>query len=323
MPRSPRVPIETADVSAGHALVDRVGGVGACSTRPSARSGTHQESGVDALRLLFKVDRVPTKPFAVDGWNGGGLPQHGLCWLERKGGSEGLMKPVDVLRHGAEAGALVDASFGLIEQRGCSRADFTTTRRFATAQLGRAFMGGMAAIEFPRLEATRRGTPPHSVWWTGERSRKIRNRCYDKSREQGGEPWLSIRLEDQRAFPTGAHFPYEVIAEAGFQRLMFQGRFKAMRKAVDGVKAASFPVIAQALADEVKYGYRSAPEARALEGSLVLLSGGAHDGIKRRTRYRWQADLREAGYVVVSDFMEPVSVDLGGELEAALEEFEA
>jgi hypothetical protein len=96
-----------------------------------------------------------------------------------------------------------------------------------------------------------------------------------------------------------------------------------MRKAVDGVKAASFPVVAQSIADEVKYGYRSASEGRQLAGTMVLLRGGAGEAIPRSTRYRWQADLREAGFVVVDDFMEAVEVDLGGELEAALEELGA
>jgi sirohydrochlorin ferrochelatase len=94
-----------------------------------------------------------------------------------------------------------------------------------------------------------------------------------------------------------------------------------MRKAVDGVTAASFPVVAQALADEVKYGYRDAREAERLAGALVLLGGGARDGYSRATYYRRRSELRAAGYVVVEDFMEPVEVDLGGELERALEEF--
>lgn len=292
-------------------------GGGACSTRLSLRSGT----GCDALRLLFEVERPPEHAFEVEGWNGG-RTWNGLCFLEQKGGDAGeLWSPARVRELGHRARELVDASFGIRKDRGVSRADFTTTRRFPTAQHGRAFMAGMAALEFPRLEATRRGTPPHSVWWTGPRSRKIRNRVYDKSRERGGEPWLAIRLEDQRSFPTRYRWPVELVADPDFQREHFEGRFGPMRKAVEGVKAASFPVIAQALADEVKYGYRSAPEARALAGSLVLLGGGAHDGIKRATLYRWRRELREAGYVVAPDFMEPVEVDLAAELGAALEEF--
>jgi hypothetical protein len=96
-----------------------------------------------------------------------------------------------------------------------------------------------------------------------------------------------------------------------------------MRKAVDGVKAASFPVVAQAIADEVKYGYRTHREAERLIGTAVLLHGGAAEAIPRSSRYRRLSELREAGFVVAEDFMEPVEVDLGGELEAALEELSA
>lgn len=96
-----------------------------------------------------------------------------------------------------------------------------------------------------------------------------------------------------------------------------------MATAVEGVKAATFPVVAQAIADEARFGYRPATEARALAGSLVLLAGGAGESIARRTRYRWQAELRDAGYVVLQDEREAVEVDLGDELHQALEEFGA
>ena len=94
-----------------------------------------------------------------------------------------------------------------------------------------------------------------------------------------------------------------------------------MRKAVDGVKAASFPVIAQALADEAKYGFRDVREAERLAGALVLLSGGAGESYSRRTMYRRRSELREAGYVIADSYLEPVEVDLGDVLEQALAEF--
>jgi hypothetical protein len=53
----------------------------------------------------------------------------------------------------------------------------------------------------------------------------------------------------------------------------------------------------------------------------VILSGGGAEGYPRRTLYRRKAELRDAGYVVVDDFMEPVEVDLGEELDRALSEF--
>lgn len=296
--------------------------MGACSTHRSARSGTHGETGVDALRLLYEVGRQPQRPFELEGWHGGPVPGGACMWLERKGGDAGeLWRPDRVRELGRQAWELVEGSFGVVGELGASRVDVTTTRRFDSVLHGRAFIGGMAAIELPRMEATRRGTPPHSVWWTGQRTRKIRARVYDKSRERGGEPWEAIRLEDQRSLPARERPALDVVSDPAWQRERFGARFGPMRKAVSGVRAASFPVVAQAIADEVKYGYRSASEGRQLAGSLVLLHGGAFESVPRRTKYRWRSELRDAGYVVVDDFMDPVEVDLGDELEAALEEF--
>lgn len=94
-----------------------------------------------------------------------------------------------------------------------------------------------------------------------------------------------------------------------------------MRQALDGVKAATFPVVAQALADEARYGYRPWKETERLAGSLVLLTGGACDVYSKATGWRRRRDLREAGYVVVDDEREAVTVELGAQLEAALAEF--
>jgi hypothetical protein len=185
-------------------------------------------------------------------------------------------------------------------------------------------MAGVAAMEFPRLEATRRGTPVRSVWWTGAKSAAIKGRAYCESfKVAGREPFERLRLEEQGRFPNGRRPPLEVAADPEFQRERFLRRFEPMRKAVQGVTAASFPVIAQALADEALYGYRTVPEVERLAGALVILGGGARDAYTRRTLYRRKAELREAGYVVVDDFMEPVEVDLGEELDRALAEFAA
>jgi hypothetical protein len=204
-----------------------------------------------------------------------------------------------------------------------ARLDVTTTRPFDDRGRARAFLAGMASVELPRCEAIRRGTPVHSVAWAHERGRRLLARCYDKGSEQGGEAFRSVRLEDQGRFPSGARPPLDVAADVEFQRARLVRRFGAMRKAVDGVRAASFPVVAQAIADEVKYGYRSAREAERMAGALVLLNGGADEGYARATLYRRRAELREAGFVVVPDFMEPVEVDLADELDAALAEFDA
>jgi hypothetical protein len=291
--------------------------MGACSTHPSLCA----ETGVDALRLLFRAHRLPARIFDVDGWKVGPVPSHGLVFAERKGGAAGLWSPERLVDLGQDAWRIVDDHFGWYGDVGVSRIDLTTTRRFASPSHGRAFMAGMAAMEFPRLEATRRGSPPHSVAWTGERSRKIRNRCYDKGHEQGGERWLSIRLEDQRSLPAGRRPTLEQAADPEWQREHFVGRFGPMRKAVTGVKAAGLPVVLKSLADEFRYGYRDRGEFERLAGTVVAIAGGAVDAYARSTGYKRVAELREAGYVTVEDFMDTVEVDLGDELDRALEEF--
>jgi hypothetical protein len=154
------------------------------------------------------------------------------------------------------------------------------------------------------------------------KSRAIKARSYCESfKVPGREPFAQVRLEDQGRFPNGRRPPLEVAADPDEQRRQFQRRWAPMRKAVDGVKAASFPVVAQAIADEFRYGYRSLRESERLAASLVLLSGGAGDAYARSTFYKRRAELRAAGHVVVDDFMEPVEVNLGDELERALEEF--
>jgi hypothetical protein len=299
--------------------------MGPSSTHPSATTGTPSETGVDTLRLLYEVEHVPARGIydLPDGWKVQSMPELHLVAAEGNPDGGRLWSGSEVQAVGDRVRELVDGTWGVWRDRGVSRMDVTTSRKFDPAE-GRAFMGGMAAMEFPRLEGTRRGSPVHSVWWTGARSAVIKNRVYDESfKVEGREPFERLRLEEEGRYVSGHRPSLDEAADPDFQRDRFLRRFKPMRKAVDGVTAASFPVIAQALADEARYGYRTTREVERLAGALVILGGGGGDGYKRRTRYRRQCELREAGYVVIDDFMDPVSVNLGDELERALEEFGA
>jgi hypothetical protein len=287
---------------------------------------------VDTLRLLLEVDR---QPLAIDGvrparfgvelqgeaWVVDPLPAFGMVAVEGNPSDGRLWSPDDVLERGRRVYELVDVHFGVRAERGVSRLDVTTSRRFEPSE-GRGFMAGVATLEMPRLEATRRGTPVHSVWWTGAKSATIKNRAYCESfKVAGREPFERIRLEDQRRFPSGHRPTLEAAADPARQRQLFQRRWEPMRKAVDGVKAASFPVVAQALADEVRYGFRPWREAERLAGALVLFTGGVKPARGQKTLYRRRAELKEAGFIVLDDFMEPVEVELADELDRALEEF--
>jgi hypothetical protein len=299
--------------------------MGVSSTHPRLTSEHPPETGIDTLRVLFEVENTPARGLSepLPGWVMQSYPELHLVALEGNPDGGALWSGPEVLEAGEYVHDVIDGTFGVRRDRGVARLDVTTSRRFDPSE-GRAFMAGVAAMEFPRLEATRRGSPVHSVWWTGEKSATIKNRAYCESfKVAGREPFERVRLEDQGRFPNGRRPSVDVAADPAFQRQRFLRRWEPMRKAVDGVTAASFPVIAQALADEVKYGYRSVREVERLAGALIILGGGAGDGYARSTRTRRKAELRAAGYVAVDDFMEPVEVNLGDELEAALSEFGA
>jgi hypothetical protein len=274
------------------------------------------------MRLLFESETS----FGHDvvehaGWHFGSVPALGLTWAEGRPGGDALGLPADVLSAGNAAREFVGAHVGVRRDRGVARLDVTTTRAFEREADARAFFAGMAALDMPRCETTRRGRPVHSIAWTHAAGRRILARAYDKGLERGGEPWRSGRLEDQGRFRSGSRPPLDVVADPAYQRERFERRFRPMAQALDGVKAATFPVIAQSLADEARYGYRSVREAARLAGALVLFAGGVQPSRDDRTLYRWRRELREAGYVVVDDEREAVDVDLGGELEQALMEF--
>jgi hypothetical protein len=249
------------------------------------------------------------------------MPSLGLTWAEGHPSPGCLATGPEVAAAGARIRELLDSTLGVLKDRGCSRADFTTTRPFGAEREARAFLQGMATLQLPRCDTIRRGTPVHSIAWANRLGRRLLARTYDKGLEQGGEAFKFVRFEDQRRFPSGHRPSIDVVADPSFQRTQFVNRFAPMRKAVDGVKAASFPVVAQALADEVRYGYRTWAEGERLAGALVLIGGGAGEGYSRRTLYRRRAELREAGYVIADADLEPVEVDLGEVLESALAEF--
>jgi hypothetical protein len=280
---------------------------------------------VDTLRLLYETQTFGDRSFAIDevpGWTFGAIPELALTWAEGHPTPGVLASAADVEAAAGRVREAVDGNFGVLKDRGVSRSDQTVTAEFRRPQEARAFLAGMASVQLPRCETTRRGHPVHSVSWTHAAGRRKLARCYDKGSEQGGESFRFGRLEDQRRYPSGHRPPVGVVAEAQYLRGRFEARFGPVRKAVDGVKAATFPVVAQALADEVRYGYRDLAEAERLAGALVLLTGGAGDTYKaerRATYYRRRAELREAGFVVVDDLAEAVEVDLAEVVEAALE----
>jgi hypothetical protein len=326
------------------ALVDRAGLVGSSSTRPGVTTDTaHGETGIDTIRFLFETESFGAPHFELPervvhhldettgelltevepAWRAGSIPALGLTWVEGHPVPGALATSDEVAAAATSVRERVGEAFGIRSERGVSRLDITTTRPFEVERDARAVLSGMAALELPRCDAIRRGTPVHSIAWAHSQGRSPLARCYDKGLERGGEPFRHVRLEDQRRFRSSEGRPdVTTAADHSFHREKFVRRFEPMRKAVDGVRVASLPVIARALADEVKYGYRPWREAERLAGSLVLFAGGVEPSRGESTLYRRRRDLREAGFVVAPDFLEPVEVDLGEVLEAAIAEFD-
>src|SRR4051794_20868049 len=174
--------------------------MGASSTHPSPTSWT----GVDTLRSLYAVGEVPGKRGEVElcgaSWVVDPLPAFGMVALEGNPSGGALWSGDELLRCAESLDGFVDDHFGLAERRGVSRLDVTTSRSYDPAR-GRAFLAGMAAVELPRMEATRRGSPVHSAWWTGARSATIKARVYCESfKVAGREAFERVRAEDQRRF---------------------------------------------------------------------------------------------------------------------------
>jgi hypothetical protein len=276
---------------------------------------------VDTLRLLFETRHHGERSFELeqlDGWKLGAIPGLGLTWAEGHPAPGALAGAEATVEAAARVREVVHGHFEVVEDRGVARSDQTVTQAFERPQEAKAFLAGMAAVQLPRCETTRRGHPVHSVSWSHAKGARKLARCYDKGMERGGEAFKFGRLEDQRRYPSGAR-PIPEALDEGFLRGRFENRFGPIRKAVEGVRAATFPVVAQAIADEARYGFRDVREAERLAGSLVLLSGGAGEAYKRSTFYNRRAELREAGFVVVDDLVEAVEVNLGDVVEAALE----
>jgi len=272
--------------------------------------------------LLYETTNYGASRFQIDeleGWQLGSMPGIGLTWAEGHPLPGGLAGSAETAAAVALVRECVDDRFEVRRDRGVSRLDSTATVAFERQPEARAFLAGMAATQLPRCETTRRGHPVHSISWTHAQGARKLARCYDKGLERGGEAFRFARLEDQRRFGSSRHPPAEVVVEPGYARGRFVARFGPIRKQVQGVKAATFPVIAQALADEARYGYRDVREVERLAGALVVLSGGAAEAYKRSTYYNRRAELRTAGYVVVDDQVEAVEVDLGQLVDEALE----
>ncbi len=288
--------------------------------------GSVVEAGVDTWRLLLRCERPQGGPHQVKlgdpaeapRYHGTWFGDHSMLAVEGHPAPGRLADPSDLLLAYDElldSDLLPAAGFDGPEFLGISRLDSTATHVFERPADGMAFLGGMAALDWPRLKPVVYGKPPETVALTYQNSNgRILARAYDTGLLRGGfERGEAIRLEDQKRFPSGAR-PSDFL-EAGYARQRFEKRFLPMYKAAQGVRVASLPVIAEHVAGLVAAGEMTHHAARRLVGFLVLPNV---KGAPRSDR-RYRSQLRGYGLVVADDFYEPVDVDLSEVLERLLD----
>jgi hypothetical protein len=279
------------------------------------------EAGVDTWRLLFKTTRAHGPEVAKLGrWSAHWIPALSLYCVEGHPSADGLCPGDGLAAAHAEVCEALDTELGNYDFRGVSRLDTTATHTFTDGREGVAFLGGMAALDWPRLKPVVWGKPPETVGLTARNARgRLLARGYDSGLLRGtharGE---AIRLEDQRRYPSGKR-PSTNVFETTYIRERFHARFAPLYKSAKGVTVAGLPVLATRIAAMLDAGELTYRQAERIGGALVIELGGAASHYSRRTHYRRRAELRDQGLVLADDFYTPVAVDMGAVLEACLD----
>jgi hypothetical protein len=279
------------------------------------------EAGVDTWRLLFKTSREHGQEVTKLGpWTAHWIPALSLYCVEGHPSSDGLCAGDSLASAFDRVRVRLDAELGEYDFRGVSRLDSTATFEFVDGRSGLAFLGGMAALDWPRLKPVVWGKPPETVGLTARNSRgRLLARGYDSGLLRGThERGVAIRLEDQRRYPSGKR-PSRDAFRTEYVRGRFHSRFAPLYKSAKGVKVAGLPVLATRIAAMLDGGELTYRQAERMGGALVIELGGAAAHYSRRTHYRRRAELRERGLVLADDFYAPVEVDLGEVLEACLD----
>jgi hypothetical protein len=311
--------------------------VGSCNTQLSDKFVAPLEAGIDTWRLVRYLDNDRDLQRALslceDAGRGlalcpkrprdhvvGVLPSHRMLWIEGHPAVEGLAHPsalpeaaLDVLDH------VEDFGFPLGRDAGLGRCDGTVTLGFEEQSQGIAVLQGVAALDFPRSMPVVYGRPPQTVYIAGEKSAERKARIYDKGVETAtAAPGLHVRFENQARYTKETRRLVEE-HDLDHVRNRYNARFGPLAKAAQGVTVASMPVLAAEVADRVAAGDLRLQQAERMLGFMLLHQAGQRRGMHVRTVQRRRRELREQGYVLADDFYEPVSVNLGDTLEAALE----
>lgn len=289
------------------------------------------EAGIDTWRGLRHLDSDAElrqacdlcpgglHPQPVAGHRVGVIPGLRMLWFEGHPEVDGLGSP-DKLheRETALLDTLADAGFPVGADRGLSRLDQTVTLEFAEPDAGLALLVGLSVVDVPRLKPGTEGRPIETVHWRGRgKSKRIRARAYDKGIESGSaERGRFIRLENQTRYTKEARMSARTHADQPrIASTQFHHRFAPVAESVDGLHAATVPVIADRLVDLSRRGVITWAAAERLAGYLLL-----QDKLKQSpsTQRRRRRELREHGLVLVDPLEDPIDVDMGEALDAAL-----
>lgn len=306
---------------------------GSCNTHLTAKNGTAltaTEVGIDTWKLARYLDSDAELDHAIEActhpsWFGsrhpeliaghrvGVIPEHRMLWMEGHPSQDGLAHPRDLPAAEHRVLAALDAA-GLPTGRdaGCSRLDVTTTLAAPDQQTGLTLLAGLGLVDVPRTKPSVIGRPPQTVSWLSPTGHKVLARAYDKGLEAGLAPrGRLIRLEAQTRYTKEARRAVKDLDPAG----AFARRFTPVAQAADGLTAATFPALKERVIELVQAGRLTPQQAERLIGHLAV---GGRIRFPARTRYRRQRELRDHGLVMVDALADPIDVDLGEALDAAL-----
>lgn len=316
---------------------------GRSNSRPSLKSETPGEPGLDTARLRFRAEpglaealrhRLPADwclqargelRRTKDGVTVGAFPD-GLAYVE--GRVHALVgEPENVAL--AEPRVLVEAadlwrdSLGVEAVAEVGRADVTGELLFDEARDGLDFLAALRHVDLPWLkigtEGWKRGEL-ETVYGRSSRGRSVQFRAYDAGVHHGTHaPGERIRLERQRRFRKEraravADFVAEPLAS------WFVGR--ELRKLVDDggdVLVCNERGAHRELRKRVMAGELSPQTGERLAGFLVLHGAG----LSRATRFRRASELRQLGLAVDRTASSSSVVPVGQYVGRVVESFAA
>ncbi|MGA9634278.1 MAG: hypothetical protein WBQ41_03445 [Solirubrobacterales bacterium] len=299
------------------------------------------EVGIDTWRLARYMDSDRERGL-VSSFTRGGLdhprvggyrldysPASGLLGIEGHPAVEGLGDPAGLID--SEASALTDlrdAGLPIGREAGVGRLDLTTTLDFGDPRRGLVFLSGLAVVDVPRRQVQIRRAPGNgpveTVEFRGPSGRSILSRAYDKGVERAARGDLDrsapaghlVRLEAQNRFAKRARMGATVLARnPEIPAALFKGRFAPVADSAEGLTAATADVLGAELVRRVQTGELRGQAAERMSGFLLLRGTGLSAETKRRRR----RELRAHGLVLADPFSDPIEVDLGEGVDAALE----